>query len=82
MTNEFALSRNILVATGQIAVSPSGPSLWQRLVTWLDEQRRYRKTLAELQRMDDRELTDIGLSRYDISDVAWEAVLTQRHLAR
>ncbi len=74
MTNEFALSRNILVATGKLDISSSGPSLWKRVVTWLDEQRHYRKTLAELQRMGDRELDDIGLSRHVLREVAREAV--------
>jgi uncharacterized protein YjiS (DUF1127 family) len=33
---------------------------------------RYRSSLIALSRLDDRELSDIGISRSDISRVAWE----------
>ncbi len=35
---------------------------------------RYRKTLHELNRLDDRMLRDIGLSRADLPVRAWESV--------
>ena len=35
----------------------------------------YRKTLAELSRLDDRDLQDLGISRCDIHHVAQEASL-------
>jgi uncharacterized protein YjiS (DUF1127 family) len=34
--------------------------------------RRYNQSLRELNRLGDRELTDIGISRGDIPRVAWE----------
>lgn len=38
----------------------------QRLAKWNMEQR----TIAELSMMTDRELSDIGISRYDIREIA------------
>lgn len=35
----------------------------------------YRKTVAELSRLDDRDLQDLGISRCDIHHVAQEASL-------
>ena len=56
------------------AVAPASThasgSLFGRLVTWLREQRRYRRTVNELSALSDRELDDIGLRRADIEDVA------------
>lgn len=43
-------------------------------ITWLLSRirayQRYRQTLSELQRLSDRELDDVGLSRADIDAVA------------
>ncbi len=36
--------------------------------------RRYRKTYAELSLLTEAELTDLGMSRYQLSDVARKAV--------
>jgi uncharacterized protein YjiS (DUF1127 family) len=46
----------------------AGP--WQRLLGWLDESRRYRRTRSELAELSDRELDDIGLCRGEIEAVA------------
>lgn len=35
--------------------------------------RRYSQSLSELNRLGDRELADIGISRGDIPRVAWES---------
>jgi uncharacterized protein YjiS (DUF1127 family) len=35
--------------------------------------KRYNQSLAELNRLGDRELADIGISRSDIQRVAWNA---------
>ncbi len=48
---------------------PLGKPL-QRLASWFAEQRRYRRTLAELSTLTDRELDDIGLTRGDLEFVA------------
>ncbi|WP_095587613.1 DUF1127 domain-containing protein [Actibacterium ureilyticum] len=34
----------------------------------------YNDTLAELKRLDDRELMDLGISRYDIREIAYRHV--------
>ena len=44
------------------------------IVTWVLSKIRnyfqYRETVAELSRLTDRELDDLGISRYDIESVA------------
>ena len=35
--------------------------------------RKYNESLRELNRLDDRELADIGITRCDIQGIAWEA---------
>jgi uncharacterized protein YjiS (DUF1127 family) len=35
--------------------------------------RRYNQSLRELNRLDDRELADIGITRCDVQRIAWEA---------
>lgn len=54
--------------------------LWDRLVATLGElkaaqQRRavYQRTLRELEALTDKDLTDLGISRIQIADVAREA---------
>jgi uncharacterized protein YjiS (DUF1127 family) len=42
-------------------------------IRYLRTWRRYNESLHELHRLGDRELADIGISRSDISRVAWEA---------
>jgi uncharacterized protein YjiS (DUF1127 family) len=42
---------------------------WVRMLrVW----RRYNEGLRELNRLDDRELADIGITRCDIQRIAWE----------
>jgi uncharacterized protein YjiS (DUF1127 family) len=43
------------------------------IVRFFREWSRYSQSLSELNRLGDRELADIGLSRSDIPRVAWEA---------
>jgi uncharacterized protein YjiS (DUF1127 family) len=43
------------------------------LVRMLRVWRRYNESLRELNRLDDRELADIGITRCDIQRIAWEA---------
>ncbi|MFO1073792.1 MAG: DUF1127 domain-containing protein [Geminicoccaceae bacterium] len=45
-------------------------SLFGRLVGWVREHHRYRRTLNELAALSTRELDDIGLRRQEIEDVA------------
>jgi uncharacterized protein YjiS (DUF1127 family) len=43
-----------------------------KLVGWLRAWMRYRRGLSELAQLDDRELADIGISRSEIPDIAWQ----------
>ncbi|HET6466883.1 MAG TPA: DUF1127 domain-containing protein [Geminicoccaceae bacterium] len=45
---------------------------WQRLRGRLAEQLAYRRALAELEQLDDRELADLDLSRADFPMIARE----------
>jgi len=47
--------------------------IWSYLVTLWRRWRTYRRTRAELMRLDDRSLTDIALTRSEIDAVAREA---------
>jgi len=42
------------------------------ILSTYQQWRRYCRSLAELNRLGDRELADIGISRGDIPRVAWE----------
>lgn len=78
MTNAMTASNALQGTVGRSARAASGPTLLERLGAWLEEQRAYRKTVAELERMDDRELADIGMSRVDIRRIAREAARAER----
>jgi uncharacterized protein YjiS (DUF1127 family) len=43
------------------------------IVRFIQEWKRYNRSLNELNRLGDRELADIGISRSDIPRVAWAA---------
>lgn len=43
------------------------------IVRFIREWKRYNQSLNELNRLGDRELADIGISRSDIQRVAWSA---------
>lgn len=48
--------------------------IFGRLSAVVADYRLYRRTLAELEALSDRELQDLGMSRLCIRDVAREAV--------
>jgi uncharacterized protein YjiS (DUF1127 family) len=54
-------------------VGLAGGSL-ERLSRRYADYRLYRKTLDELERLTDRELTDLGISRLSIREIARESV--------
>ncbi|HMR32600.1 MAG TPA: DUF1127 domain-containing protein [Geminicoccaceae bacterium] len=64
------MSTQTLNGYGVIAQSGNRPGLFARVISWLDGQRRYRRTVDELSQLSDRELADIGLYRDDIERVA------------
>ena len=43
------------------------------LVRMFRAWRKYNESLRELNRLDDREVADIGITRCDIQRIAWEA---------
>ena len=45
------------------------PNIFEMIRAW----RRYNASLRELNRLGDRELADIGISRSDIPRVAWDS---------
>ena len=47
--------------------------MFATLVRMIREWKRYNRSVAELNRLGDRELADIGISRSDIPRVAWTA---------
>jgi uncharacterized protein YjiS (DUF1127 family) len=49
--------------------------LFARVVAWLDEQRRYRRTVNELSQLTARELEDVGITRAEIDGVARRCTL-------
>lgn len=62
------------------AFAPTAPSLRERLASLraalaegAAQRRLYRSTLAELDALSDRDLSDLGLARADIGRVAREA---------
>lgn len=48
--------------------------LWARVSKALADYRIYRQTLDELEALNDRELADLGLSRLQVRDVAYDSV--------
>jgi uncharacterized protein YjiS (DUF1127 family) len=44
-----------------------------QLIRFLQSWKRYNQSLNELNRLGDRELADIGISRSDIPHIAWSA---------
>ena len=50
------------------------PGIFSRLRQAFVDHREYLATYDELNALSDRELTDLGLSRLNVRDVAWDAV--------
>ncbi len=53
-------------------------SWWKNYTRKSAQQRAYRSTVKELSKLTDRELRDIGLSRYDIHSVSMETFYDNR----
>jgi uncharacterized protein YjiS (DUF1127 family) len=47
------------------------------VIRFLQVWKRYNASVSELSRLGDRELADIGISRSDISRVAWDNANSQ-----
>jgi uncharacterized protein YjiS (DUF1127 family) len=48
-----------------------GTTMFASIVRFIRQWRRYNTSIRELSRLGDRELADIGVSRSDISRIAW-----------
>lgn len=57
---------------GVAGTAPSG--LFARISTAIADYRLYRKTIDELQGLTNRELQDLGLSRFSIRQIAFDSV--------
>jgi uncharacterized protein YjiS (DUF1127 family) len=58
---------------GYPCVEPKLPLLLavlRRVASWYRQQRRYRETVAELSRLSDHVLADIGIGRHQIAEIA------------
>ena len=51
---------------------------WTKLANWLEDLKHYREAIFELRSLSDRELDDIGIPRYRISEIAWRSVVDGR----
>jgi uncharacterized protein YjiS (DUF1127 family) len=52
-----------------------------QLIRWVRQQARYRRALHELQKLDDRDLDDIGIARGAFPELAWRHVTGAEPLA-
>jgi uncharacterized protein YjiS (DUF1127 family) len=50
------------------------PGLFARLSGAISDYRLYRRTLAELEGLSNRDLRDLGISRFSVRQVAYDAV--------
>jgi uncharacterized protein YjiS (DUF1127 family) len=64
------------LAAGAVQSAPTRrlAGLLARFNRWLDERRRYRATVRELDALDDEILADVGVARGEIESVARRVV--------
>ncbi len=67
-------TKTMAMAKGAAAFAPALSSLAERFAKY----RLYRKTCAELATLSSREMTDLGLSPYNLRAAAYEAVYGTR----
>ncbi len=60
-----------------VQLPPKENPMFASLVRFIQEWKRYSRSVSELSRLDDRELADIGLNRSEIERAAWSAA--QQH---
>ncbi len=53
---------------------PNEAGLFSRLRRSFADYRLYRKTLNELEGLNDRELSDLGMSRFDLRKIAYDSI--------
>lgn len=57
---------------------PNGLGLLARVAEWWSQHQAYNRTVKELSNLTDRELEDLGVSRFDIPQIAMDAVAGRR----
>ena len=68
MTFEHTIYRDDAFVGPRAAAEPAQRlPLLARLMTYLADRQRVRRTRLDIDKLDDRVLRDIGLSRYDLS---------------
>ncbi|HET6467042.1 MAG TPA: DUF1127 domain-containing protein [Geminicoccaceae bacterium] len=71
MNAQMVNSHGLAGGTGAVRkVEGTIGRLVSSMAEWLEERRRYRSTVVELERLTDRELADVGLERSDIERIA------------
>jgi uncharacterized protein YjiS (DUF1127 family) len=70
--------RDLAAGAGQSAPTGGLPGLWASFKRWLDDRRRYRTTVRELDALDDDILADVGVARSEIESVARRVVTLGR----
>ncbi len=73
MSPDYGASRSVAMGHAE-RISTQSARMARRVVAWamayIEERRRYRRTLDELERLTDNELADVGLRRDEICHVA------------
>ena len=72
-TSQHYVPCNRLNRIRRISAEYEESQMLTTIVRFLQSWRRYNRSLSELNRLGDRELADIGISRSDIPRVAWSA---------
>ncbi len=65
----------ITTASGQLPAARAtnaSPTLFRRFMAFMASYQAFRTTHAELSKLSERELSDIGISRFDVPRVAME----------
>lgn len=57
-----------------VIARPAASGFFARAQKSFAQYRLYRRTLAELEGLNDRELRDLGLSRFDLRTIAYDSV--------
>ncbi len=72
MTFEHTIYRDDAFVGPRAAADPAPrPTLLARLLTHLADRQRVRRTRLDIDKLDDRVLRDIGLTRYDLARTRW-----------
>ena len=74
MINEDMTMTDMLSQTNVTMGRQGETGFFARLQKSFADYRLYRKTLGELEGLNNRELADLGLSRFDLRKVAYDSI--------